>query len=149
MIDENDIRWEDFSDEDRADMLRLRDAMLDFEDTIFTEELTLLHAITFKLTYKAEIMDYFQFGTYVEVIDFSYDTKGKALSSSEKEWLDILTKMFKRHRFSEVLETRVNTSHLSKLKDEVCKKIAKRNNISEGILSTDFFLDYDIAMLSD
>lgn len=148
MINSNDIRWEDFGQEDQKDMLELRDAIIVFEKEVRVYEVNLFCTIAIKTTYTVDIMDFFQFSTYPEVIDFSYDTFGKELSPAEQEWLDDLSSIVKGRDFSELLEKKLDTSHLKTLKEEVCERISQRNNIPVSRLKTDFFLDYDIVALT-
>ncbi len=147
MINQNNIRWEDFSREDQQDMLKLRDAIVEFEREIRVYEVNIFSAIVLKTTYTADIMDFFQFGTYPKVIDFKYETFGKEPTAEVYKWLDDFAILASGNDFSKLLEQNLNTGHLVELKAEVCDRIAKRNNIPVGIFSRNFFLDYEITEL--
>lgn len=148
MINPNDIRWEDFSIEDQTDMLELRDAIIEFEEKVRLYEVNLFYSIFIQIAYTAQIMENFQFSTCPKVIGFKYDTFDKEPSPTEQEWLDDLSSLVKGRDFSELLEKKVDTSHLARLKKEVCDRIAKRNDIPVNIFSMEFFLDYDIVSLT-
>lgn len=147
MIDPNDIRWEDFSKADQEDIWKLRDAILEFEKQVRVEEITLFNAIYLRIEYIAHITDFFQFGTFVKVTNFEYDTMGKVLSKKEIKWLDALSVLIKGSNASDLLENKLDTSHLVQLKAQICNSISNRNDIPVDVFCTEFFLDYEIAVL--